>query len=936
MMEKDSQQNNKEMTIEMLMQCPTLHNQTVIIKQLMPYEERSLTSLTKDEWHHILYGKGMGDKKRQRLYRLFNDLMDQHEGVAPSNEKNSDFFRYIQEHELLQKVPVCEIMQPFHHQKRLYEALMPYQDRVLGDVTNEEWQMVESARGLGKNKKQTLLLRLQEVDENLREPLIGLTSLLKQPNVRTIISYQLPELADCLPVPNVYNVTFQELTEALHLSTHHADIQSVLHYRINDVLSLHHDALCQLTMLYFAMLYQLTHLSELIENVMDNKRYQYILKGRFIQHATLEELGDELDLTRERVRQIADKGIKEMNQFLACYHYVSLISLILSHRFVLEMEDYPVLHVMMKNKQNKLLSYVSSGVMVTKKENEPLLTAFHHFMTTIQQQCDKEVGYSITRFWEEWASQNTMPQRMVFDQLINAYLASVLSFYHLKLVNQWLVGTNWKRPQECTFLLKHLFKDGIYLNRKEDCQQFLLQYQLFFAHHAPRATDDMMRLFESYFERAEKVVRIASRAYCYKRDVSDALLNATYDFVKETLSRLPVVTRQKLNHHFQSWLKKEKLTDFQLYAAFKQRYKQDFIFSEGNVMRIFSPDTGALSTIDIFIDLLQRNQGKLAKQTILDELGIEEYTINQTVSQSHHLFFDGDDVILKGMDLLSMSLVQAMRKEGEQWLERYHFVSSVLIFKKLNQNQEWHKEFEHHHIQASSFYPYLKAVMPELEGHSYILYKKGEKIESLYAIMRYIGAKRAYCLDELKEVGKQFGFGESSIYSYINKETKDDRLFYINKQQLIYPSQLIITAEDKQKIEFALRFLMKDNGYLSLSFIKQEQWKRLFPTLNYPMTPCLMRHIMTTFLNYKCLQEGIQKENNPLVMVKASQAITFKQLLAKQLQQFKGPYIEKALCHFLVQKQLCLATKDDKLPYYILNQLEIDIDDNGAVHHHAS
>ena len=930
-MSNHSNHLNNKITIQSLMDCPILKKQKVIIKQLKPYKDRYLSSLTHDEWQRILHGKGMGDKKRDYLYQAINELTAQ-EGIptVSSHQQENEIFQYIDTHPILKERKVYDILQPFKNQKRLEDILEPYQYQTLGELSNTTWLRIEQTRGFGKSKKHLIIQRLQELYQQLSEPIIGLSALMKQENIRFIVNEKLPHIEQYLPVPELYNVTFDELLEALHLQTHQSDIQSLLSYRVNEVLQLNNEPMLLLAKLYLAMLYQLTQLPLFIKTVLcNNERNQYVLNGRLIEKKTLEELGEHLQLTRERVRQIADKGIKEMNHFIQDYHYDDLVLLLLKYQFVISVDQYPVIEVMMKVKEWPPFAFLLNGTIMTTKGNEPLIRSFHHFMKTIKEKCDEAIGYSITRFWEEWANTEQTPYRTQFDQRINQHLSSVLSFYQLRLVNQWIVGTNWKRPKECTFLLKHFFKDGVHLNNDNERHQLLLQYHLFFEHHAPDYSEEIIRLFESYFDRAPQVVRVSSRAYRYQTEVDAALLKETYHYVSHLLTMMPVVTRQKLNHHFKSVLQQQHITDFQLYAAFKEQYHDDFVFSEGNVMRIFSHKTGALTTIDIFIRLLEQHQGRMKKSDILEWLGVEEYTINQTVSQSSRLFFNGDLVLLKDQSVLSKGLTEAIQQECQRWLDRYQFVSSILLFDTLYQYSEWKEEFDQQHIQATTFYPYLKAIFPHLEGHSYVLYLKGHKIESLYAILRYIGPKPSYEVEEIKEIGHQFGFGESSIYSYINKEIKHNRLYYIDKQQLIRPEQLQLTDEMRQQIQLVIKQLSHGHPYLAIEAIRDHEWAQL-PKIDYAWTPCLLYHVMLD-LGYVPVQDKQGHDYQPLIM-KTRQSLTFKDILLEGLADFKGPYTEEALYSALIQHHFCLYRRDCRVPQLILQTLNIEVDHDGYLH----
>ena len=175
--------------------------------------------------------------------------------------------------------------------------------------------------------RQTILQALAEQSRIVRLPLNRIGSITRINKTFTKLEQEFQREPTIDEVAFQLETTSDVIEEALRISFHHISMDAPIHYEegnsLYDVL-LNEDSLSpDKGLMNISLCKEIERtLSTLSDREADVIRYYYGISGHR-QH-TLEEIGDEFDLTRERVRQIKEKSIKKMrnnyrNKLLKAY-----------------------------------------------------------------------------------------------------------------------------------------------------------------------------------------------------------------------------------------------------------------------------------------------------------------------------------------------------------------------------------------------------------------------------------------------------------------------------------------------------------------------------------------------------------------------------------------------------------------------------------------
>lgn len=682
---------------------------------------------------------------------------------------------------------------------------------------------------------------------------------------------------------------------------------------------------------YYVQLSKLMNIEYEIEEILKNEKERIVFVNRIQNNFTLEETGELLGVTRERVRQL-EKKQRGIFLDLLNNNGIELLLYKIEKEGLIHFSDFEndivisVLEMIQVNFHYQVKRELNA--IIGQKELN-LLSTLQEFIDNIVNSKNYISKDKITMRLEEI-------QNPKFLEFVANNKQILLEKSNINEYNGIFISKKIKKADFAVVILTIFFD-----NQTIDAGDYN-DVEKFYQYYAPVFSDTefdfekLSRRIMGFFDRRQdKVIKIDSNTYKVLdiEELETEVVDDVASFVRNELINDEVIYLKKIYKEFEEVLKENNITQFEIYYYLRLFYSEEFDFSAGNAMRVLQKGIEKKSTDEIIYSKLLDFGGSVKVSDIADYLGVEYYTIEQAVYISDNMTIK--NATLKTRDVLtkniSQDLITYLVEKCEKLLEKDGYVVSKLLFEELIFDNQFSEILSESNINSSDeLLQVLKTIIPGVRGHSKFIYYANHKIETIDIYLDYIGEVEKIHREDLFKVGESLGYRMGTSNMLIIESIDSGRLIPIDDVYLVRSELFTIDEQSLNLIDQYIQENIEAPGYLSC--IQQKGLRRKLPLLsNFTWTPQLLFYVATNYLSYKKANiKGAQYDVDPHIILEKNSNLNYNKLVVYHLKRFEGNKHEESVGEFLYSKGL-IATKNKQIPYHLFVEEVLEKDEIGFV-----
>lgn len=849
----------------------------------------------------LFQSRGIGTLKVRKIIELFGELHnDGADDYLISDSVNCDISKDDDVHWAYSLI---------RHQK--FQTSI--KEKGIGFITKAEVFSFIEMISENKREKQRMM---SEAENNMKSTTLNFTEL----HIPIEFNFSVIEILE------IFGLSYS-FEDSIELIKNQVNLQPYLNMCLKDIIEIEKKEEPPLQIIQ--LLNYFIHSVDCLFNIDNNfdhlltKNEKIVFKKRVIEsEATLQELGTELNVTRERVRQIENKVRRKLMIYLE-ENDVQVIQYALEKNLdyiMLPNDSYMFLNILL-NKMNEFegLYYSSAFTILTIEKHKNLMAKLEYLLS---QPIGKNKFYFsledlILKIREFCNEENSR----IIEKIIKD-IEFFLEVKKFKLINGFVLPLKLAKYEICIFIIKNFFSEsGMNVTDNNDLEKFQYYFQ--------RVAEPEM--YNDFFMNAEKneisrkiiglldrqvnhIVKVDSNKYIAfdLENIPNDLIEEIAKFVISELNSEETVYAKKIYSVFEDKLIIKNITEYQIYNYLKLFYGSEFDFSTGNVMRIYKKGSENLTTDSVFYNKLVSMGGQCLVSQIADDLGVELYTVHQVASQSDKfIIIDGVMKINEvKKEASSIKLIEKINLSVQQSLDDKGYVSSNLIFTKLRLNMEYAQELMNAKITDDNiFMGVLKQLYPELQGHSKFLYSRFREFDTIDVFLSEVGEKKVYHRNDFQIIGEELGYSDVSVSMLVNKCFKQGLFVPLDEDYFIMSDNLIITDEQLAATNSYIKVLLDKEQHIGLANLKGI--RRKLPLLaNHTWSVQLLEYIALYKLKYQKIEiPGTTYLTDPMIITRPDLNINYETIVKNTLLDYVGNMHESNICKYLISKGLVKSNR---------------------------
>jgi hypothetical protein len=666
-----------------------------------------------------------------------------------------------------------------------------------------------------------------------------------------------------------------------------------------------------------------------ITDILSEREFGIIL-SRYGQEKTLEEVGGEYGITRERVRQIAQKAGKKIAGHLGRHHFKTILRL---------MSKSPIFM-----SRQELLSIVGTEhqflVNLIKQENKSLYyyeifdSFFFETKGIINIQKAEEFLEELPDVFNLYEQQQTFEEFLesigIEDPSMELIEAMIQSGRYTKY------GEHYSRGKlAISDVLSFLFKNYIHTPFKLT-EETLPQLQAMARHYLNFELGDSLRSLHARMHDAENIILVDRATFLYfESDHFDtSIMEKIEVFLNEEFSKKDVVNIELVFERFQDELSPLGIHHkLHLYSLIQYYLDDKFVIGQGNTLNIFKNEKSKVSIEERMVSYMRDHGGLCSKEQLL-EVAKPMFKVDMAISSSDRIIPWGSNyaILVEKLDF-QPSEKTLLKNYFNQFL-RNGYVSVNRMFKEMMFDQKFSSLLRKKGIdEAAKLSSLLKSFVPNVKGHSNFMYPEGSQFDSFEkVIMAQFDGETSR--EDLRQFAFEHGYKEMMATNFLKRLIEQGEYVEIDYDLLFPAKKLKIDESALTEIMQYLTEQMGEQKYLSLSNLKG--YRRKLPDIDFRWNPYLLRsiaercgyrQIRKLFTDYRYDKVIIVKEESDMLML--------EDLVIHILQkEYNGNMHEFAIYDYLMNKGIVREQQymhKKVLPYEIRTSEKLIIDELGNV-----
>jgi stress response protein SCP2 len=632
-----------------------------------------------------------------------------------------------------------------------------------------------------------------------------------------------------------------------------------------------------------------------------------VIQGRFVNKWTLEETGQSLGVTRERVRQVEAKGINKIFNYLRINQFSLIVKLLSNSQFLIPErevlglfgEDNSYLIEVLKDKNSIFTYFDKMGVFCCDPEE------CQNFNEIVEEYILDlpEIFYFIDyqSFFEE------MLEKVGVKEPTLEMIYKVLESYGF---HQY--GELFSRSKlSISDILEKLFRKYILhpLRIDEGSIERLKELAL---SHFNYPLEGSVRSIDARLRDLSNIILVESNTYqLFDSEKFDQTLVSLVDaYLKQRFLEANVINIDEVYRSFEDQLEQYKITSkLHLYSIIKYFLDDEYSIGKGNTLNIYQKDADKTDRKETIVEAIRNLGGTCSKDELIELLRVPMYRIDQAISASEKLIPWGSNQVklFKSIGLTNeekeglLALVNRSLKDG--------YTTAGILYKELMFDRSLAGLIGKGIDTNAKLAAVIKKLKSNLKGHVNFLYEEGSPLTSFDEVILSTfkeGASRR----DIHDFAKEHGYSEVMASNLIGSLLDQELLIEVDFDLLYPANEFHIPVEVVQALTAFIDQNMQGKRYISLNQLTG--YKRKLPVIPFRWNPFVMLSILVKHGFRQISKIHRDYRYDKILLVKETSEIqTFEELVYFVLKEYEGNMHEVKVYEFLVEKGILREQDSD-------------------------
>lgn len=658
-------------------------------------------------------------------------------------------------------------------------------------------------------------------------------------------------------------------------------------------------------------------LGEVIEKNMKSEKERIIILHRLNGDKTLEQVAKELNLTRERVRQIANKLVVKITDDLNKEMFFSYIKLIFWDKKIITKEE------LMK----KFPCYSSLLMEIIKEGNTCLywndkfnFYSFSKLQLKEPSFFNEESEYCLTKdilseCMEIWND-------IVEDLNKNKIIDILFEVYHFNFYGE-IVSKTVLSKTKCIEALLVYYIDEIKLDI-DGCNKIR---KMALEKMGINLYSDSDRNIEAKARTNKNLLLIDSKTFKYLEENTGllSLENEVEKYLDQYFEENDQIDSKILYNSFMDKCRNNGLyTDLGLYSLMKKYCQDRFTFAKGNEKCIYKSVSSRVSRQEQLRMLFDSNNPVITKSDILEKISWPISKLENTIANSQSFFCGSlSKVFCKDYIILSNEEKGLLLNMYNRCVENNYCHLNKLYF-ELKFDSKFNKILRKFKIENGTDLGVLIPIVKDVRIWYYMAFSKDSKEESIIDVLTTKFPDFVY-RQEIIQYLENNKYDLRQITYIITLIDTNDRFINIDRDYFINSEAFEI---DQNAINRLLEYI-GDEEYILLNSLKG--YRKHLPKINYKWTPTLMSELLSRN-GYRIISK-LNKDyryDYSIVVKDSSTILTLSDLVYKILRfEYTGRHDVLSIIEYMNERKVF---SNKTIPFEILQDDRFSLDEFNILH----
>ncbi|MGL4774712.1 MAG: sigma factor-like helix-turn-helix DNA-binding protein [Clostridium sp.] len=667
-----------------------------------------------------------------------------------------------------------------------------------------------------------------------------------------------------------------------------------------------------------------------LTNVHNKERVKEILHRRYEKGQTLECIGDEFGLSRERVRQLQVEGIDEVRDYLNAKKFIVSLKKYFKESEYCSLKQFHNLF----NEDNKHYA----GVILNNYNslylfNELELIYFEDNSKTLEL-----IEQIIKRLPNKFFIIDYLDYLMIAFKEIGLININMNSIKKLLMANGYqLYGEYMTKSKLNAIDIMELIFNHYQIEPLKFNEDGLKRIKKLSKKHLDYSLEGNLRAFENRLRENANILLVDKLTFQH-------IKNASID------EEVVIKIGEMLEEHFENenianasqiFMKNE---DYLISNGIKTKYKMYNIISiyfgdyykvgRGNTLEIYKNDCVEVqSKEEILKEYINSKGGIVHKEIVLNDLSWPVYKVEDTISKSKDILKLGEEISTLIYLEISEKEVKEIRRLVDKLLSKSGFTTGFLIYEKAKSEDELKGLLKRGNINRSDkIASIVKKLFKDIRGHINFIYNEKSVYKSIEEVISK-GISGRVRRESLKEYMSSLGYRDMMTSMTINKVIDNGCFYEISREELVSSNTF---KPSKEVIRAVISFIEKKFGeedYLVLSNLND--FKEL-PNIEYEWSAHLIKSI-ACLNGYKGIERIYNDIRGEKIIIgrENGEIQSYDELLVYLLKNnYNGKMLEGKIYDFFAEYGVVKNHKDlidKKIPYDLKVTGKIKVDEVGRV-----
>lgn len=638
-------------------------------------------------------------------------------------------------------------------------------------------------------------------------------------------------------------------------------------------------------------------IADSLKTVVSERDYE-ILFHRFGKGETLEEVGSQFGVTRERIRQVAKKTVKKVAGHIRRQHFSKIVRVLSSSEAFISGEEL----LKLLGEENQFL------ISLLKQEN--LIFNYYKNLDLF--------------FFDEAGKVNLKPVEELIEDLpevfnFNEYQQSLEEAFEsvgienpaTEFIQQIIENKRYIKYGEVysryrlpiNEVLTYLFKQYVDkpLRIDEDGVAYL---QKLAKEHLEYDLGSTVRSVDARIRDAENILLVDRSTFAHfdSETFDNTIISEIETYINGQFLIKDVINVEDVFAQFRNKLESMNIHNkLHLYSLIRYYLDEKYTIGQGNTLNIFKNETSKLSLEDRLVAYMKSKGGLCSKEQLLDVIR-PQYKVDLAISHSDKIIPWGNNhaILIDNLKLQSAEksqLVGYFKKAFKNGFSTAQFMYKEMMFDRKLSSLLRNKGID----EAAKLPALVKLFLPNIKGHTNFLYLEDGEIDSFEQVIeaQFPGETSR---QEIKDFTLEYGYKEMMAATFLKRLLDQATYVEVDVDQLYPGKRLKISDDSLAQIKAFAEEAQGDQAFLSVSSLKG--YRRKLPPIGFRWNPYLLNSIL-----HRCGYRQIKKFVNDyrydmIIVVKENSPIqTFEDLVVHLLEtEYEGNMHEYGIYDFLTEK----------------------------------